>query len=75
MKETCEYYKYVPHHQKTAWEEAGWVFDGDLGPPHAAYASLYCWPHDGEPVIPDNIGVIIIKTFPASADVYEEVKK
>ena len=61
MEEDCTYYKYVPHHQQKVWEDAGWVFDKDLGPPHAAYASLYVWPHGNDPVIPDNTGVIIIK--------------
>ena len=64
MEENCEYYKYVPHHQQKVWEEAGWVFDKDLGPPHAAYASLFRWPHNSAPVMPDGTGVIIIKPLP-----------
>jgi hypothetical protein len=64
VEENCEYYKYVPHHQQKVWEEAGWVFDKDLGPPHAAYASLFRWPHNSAPVMPDGTGVIIIKPLP-----------
>jgi hypothetical protein len=61
MEKDCIYYKYVPHHQQREWEAAGWVFDQDLGPPHAAYASLYRWGMDGEPVIPDNINIAIVR--------------
>ena len=56
-----KYYRYVPHHQYKRWEAAGWVYDCDLGPPHAAYSSLYVWPHDSDPVIPDNTDVSIVK--------------
>lgn len=59
MKEEFTYYKYVPHHQKQAWEDAGWVFSQDFEPPHAAYASLYVWPRKDDPVIPKGTGVII----------------
>lgn len=68
MSKNCNYFKYVPHHQQKLWEDVGWVFDGDLGPPHAAYASLYRWPHESEPVVPENIGVIIVKTVAEQAD-------
>jgi hypothetical protein len=68
VEENCEYYKYVPHHQQKIWEEAGWVFDKDLGPPHAAYASLFRWPHKTAPIMPDNTGVIIMKTLPEIND-------
>lgn len=68
MSDRCNHYKYVPHHQIKAWEDAGWVFDGDLGPPHAAYASLYWWPHDGEPVIPENISVGVVRPEPEKID-------
>ena len=68
MEEDCAYYKYVPHHQQKAWEEAGWVFDKDLGPPHAAYASLFRWPHKTEPVMPENTGVIIVKRLAETHD-------
>jgi hypothetical protein len=49
-----EYYKYVPHHQQKKWEELGWTFHCDLGPPHAAYSSLYKWEGSGTPVEPDS---------------------
>lgn len=68
MEEDCEYYKYVPHHQQKVWEDAGWIFEKDLGPPHAAYSSLYKWPHNSEPIIPDGTGVTIIKTYPEITD-------
>jgi hypothetical protein len=55
-----KYYKYVPHHQQRIWEELGWTFESDLGPPHAAYSSLYVWSGDGEPIIP-NVEVKIVK--------------
>lgn len=59
MREKIEYYKYVPHHQQTKWEAVGWVFHKDLGPPHAAYSSLYIWPHEHDPVVPPDTDVII----------------
>jgi hypothetical protein len=61
MENTQKFYKYVPHHQKEKWESAGWVFHVDLGFPHAAYSSLYVWPHGGEPVIPDDVEICVIK--------------
>jgi len=42
MSET--HYAYVPHHKQKQFEALGWVFDADLGYPHAAYASYYRWP-------------------------------
>lgn len=48
-----EYYKYVPHHQQKMWEDLGWSFHAYLGPPHAAYSSLYKWMGSGAPVVPD----------------------
>jgi hypothetical protein len=50
---TEKIYKYVPHHQSAAYEAAGWVFESYLGYPHAAYSSLYRWPEEGEPVMPE----------------------
>ena len=47
-------YKYVPYSEEKRWEAVGWVYAQELGPPHAAYASLWMWPHDGEPVIPET---------------------
>lgn len=49
-----EYYKYVPHHQQKKWEALGWSFHCDLGPPHAAYSSLYKWMGSGQPIVPDD---------------------
>ena len=58
-KMTDKVYAYVPHHRQKLFEDKGWVFDQDLGYPHAAYASLYRWNGDGLPVMPENdIGVI-----------------
>ena len=44
MSET--HYAYVPHHKQKQFEALGWVFDTDLGYPHAAYASYYRWPNE-----------------------------
>lgn len=68
MEEDCEYFKYVPHHQQKVWEDAGWVFDKYLEAPQASYCSLYKWPHDSAPIIPDGTGVTIIKTYPELED-------
>jgi hypothetical protein len=56
------FYKYVPHHQQKLWEELGWTFHCDLGPPHAAYSSLYIWTGNGDPVVP-NVEVKISKSI------------
>ena len=50
--EPIQHYKFVPHHQTRKWEELGWVYAGELGPPHCAYSCLYAWPFDGEPIVP-----------------------
>lgn len=68
MEEDYTYYKYVPHHQQKVWEDAGWVFEKDLGPPHAAYSSLYKWPHKSAPIIPDNTGITIMRETVRSSD-------
>lgn len=39
-----QHFAYVPHHRQKEFEALGWVFDADLGYPHAAYASYYRWP-------------------------------
>ena len=39
-----QHFAYVPHHRQKEFEALGWVFDTDLGYPHAAYASYYKWP-------------------------------
>lgn len=50
---------YVPHSRQRKFEELGWEYANDLGPPHCAYASLYEWVGDGEPIYPpDDIGVV-----------------
>ena len=52
-------FAYVPHSKQKLFEELGWEFSTDLGPPHAAYASLYEWAGDGLPVYPkDDITVL-----------------
>ena len=50
-KET--YYRYVPYHREKSYEAVGWQYSGPLGPPHAAYASLYEWVGEGAPVEPE----------------------
>ena len=53
MSET--HFAYVPHHRQKQFEALGWVFDADLGYPHAAYASYYKWPNElGEVRYPSN---------------------
>lgn len=53
MSET--HFAYVPHHKQKQFEALGWVFDADLGYPHAAYASYYRWPNElGEVRYPSN---------------------
>lgn len=54
-----KHFQYVPHHQRQKWEDAGWVFCQDLGPPHSAYSSLYEWAGEGDPVKPENIDIKI----------------
>ena len=52
-------FAYVPHSRQKLFEELGWEFSTDLGPPHAAYASLYKWTGDGLPIYPkDDITVL-----------------
>lgn len=51
-------FAYVPHSRQKRFEELGWEYSTDLGPPHCAYASLYKWAGDGLPVYPkDDISV------------------
>ena len=58
MKEVMIFH-YVPHSRQKVFEDLGWVFDRDIDPPHAAYASLYRWGGEGEPKYPpDDIGVM-----------------
>lgn len=70
MEDNVTHYKYVPHHQRGKWEAVGWEFHRDLGPPHAAYSSLYVWSKEGEPVIPVDTDVSVVRTTRA-ADVDE----
>lgn len=58
LEKNEKFYCYVPHSQSKIFEDLGWEFASDLGPPHAAYASLYIWGKEGEPVHPSvNIEV------------------
>lgn len=46
-------YKYVPHWQTAQYEELGWQFAANLGPPHGCYSVLYVWAGEGEPKMPE----------------------
>ena len=51
-----QHFAYVPHHRQKEFEALGWVFDADLGYPHAAYASYYKWPVElGEVKYPGEV--------------------
>ena len=53
------FFAYVPHSRQRQFESLGWEYSEDLGPPHSAYASLYEWRGDGEPIYPkDDISVM-----------------
>ncbi len=45
-------FRYVPRYRVAAYEAAGWIFAGELGPPHGFYSILMEWPLDGEPIEP-----------------------
>lgn len=45
-------YRYVPHWQTAEYEELGWQFAANLGPPHGCYSALYVWAGEGEPIFP-----------------------
>ena len=49
-----QYFKYVRHADKAAFEALGWIFDNPLGPPHGFYAALYRWPHASPPILPQT---------------------
>lgn len=44
-----EYYRYVRHAEREAYEARGWAFAADLGPTHGAYSILMIWTGEGEP--------------------------
>lgn len=70
MTEDAHYY-FVPHHLREQYEALGWVFDSFLGPPHAAYSSLYRWEGEGEPKLPTkeiSIRDIDPEIFPECAE-------
>ncbi len=46
-------YRYVPFHPTAEYEELGWQFAANLGPPHGCYSALYVWAGEGEPVMPE----------------------
>ena len=64
---TDENFCYVPHSMSKIFEDLGWEFATDLGPPHAAYASLYRWAKDGDPIMPPST-----ITMPAMAKIKKE---
>lgn len=47
-------YAYVPHHKRKEFEDLGWEYENDLGPPHSCYSSLYRWKGEGAPVYPST---------------------
>jgi len=53
-------FAYVPHSRQKKFEDMGWEYECDLGYPHAAYASLYKWIGEGEPVYPEN-DIVVVK--------------
>lgn len=57
-----EYFCYVPHSLQKLFEDYGWEFHSDLGPPHCVYSSLFKWVGDGDPVYPDTKIEVIKKT-------------
>lgn len=64
---TVHYY-YVPHHRQKEFEALGWVYDTDLGPPHAAYASLFVWHGEGEPKVPEEPHIVDVRDI--DPDIY-----
>lgn len=49
-----EYFAYVPHSLQKSFEECGWEFHSDLGPPHCVYSSLFKWVGKGNPIFPET---------------------
>lgn len=49
-----EYFCYVPHSLQKLFEDHGWEFHSDLGPPHCVYSSLFKWVGNGDPVYPET---------------------
>lgn len=43
------WFKIVPHHERTAHEASGWVFDSELGPTHGHWSILMRWTGEGDP--------------------------
>jgi len=52
MSDRISHYCYAPHAAWPLWTRLGWAYDGELGPPHCFYSSLYVWRGEGEPVMP-----------------------
>jgi hypothetical protein len=48
------WFKYVRHEDRPAYEAAGWVYDGDLGPTHGQWSVLMKWAGEGEPSLPNQ---------------------
>lgn len=51
---SVRWFRYVPWSRWTLWARLGWVFVGDLGPPHGFYAGLWEWRGEGEPREPED---------------------
>ncbi len=49
---TVRYFTYVPRYLVTDYEAAGWIYAGELGPPHCFYSVLMQWAGEGEPTEP-----------------------
>lgn len=44
-----EWFRYVRHTDRLAYEAQGWVFAADLGPTHGIWSCLMRWPFAGDP--------------------------
>ena len=49
MSGDVQWFRYVRHAERAAYEARGWVFAADLGLPHGAYSLLMEWRGEGEP--------------------------
>ena len=45
-----EWYRYVPHWRRAAYEALGWIFAAHLGRTHGHWAVLMMWAGEGEPL-------------------------
>ena len=49
MSGGVQWFRYVRHGERAAYEARGWVFAADLGLPHGAYSLLMEWRGEGGP--------------------------